>query len=363
MSRSSPTTPAHLEERGNTRRGFLKRSLSLAAAATLSGGVKLFAEGRAIRGMQKAPSSLKTEKPNDGQPLPYGSSGQTRGTSAEKSRVIRVKSERIMPVRVVQQPLLKDTLDEGLRLLTGEQDVRDAWHHFLSPDDVILLKFNQSGSLMLGTSVPFATALVDSLLSAGWSPDKIMLLEAGGSPRELPKTRMPDMRWQGHVVDFGSSGRDSFLAALDEATAIVNVPFLKTHHLATMTSCLKNLSHGLIRHPARFHAQGCDPAIGEIVASPPVREKVRLHIVNALRVVFDRGPDAGEGTIHTSGTILLGTDPVACDSVGFELLNETRSIRGMGPLLPEAKLPKYLGTAATLGLGNANIERIEVDSP
>ncbi len=370
MSRSNSMTPANPEESGNTRRGFLKRSLSLVAAASIPGGARLFAQDAtnppqdATKPQEEGTSSSrKNNKTDNDSPSSQNSTGNPRVAHTAKSRVIRVRSERIMPVRVVQEPLLKDALEEGLRMLAGEQDVRDAWHHFLRPDDVILLKFNQSGSLILGTSVPFAQVLVDSLLSAGWSPDKIMLLEVESTPRAFSKTRRPDMRWQGRVVDFGSSGRDSFLAALDEATAIVNVPFLKTHHLATMTSCLKNLSHGLIRHPARFHAHGCDPAIGEIVASPQIREKLRLNIVNSIRVVFDRGPDASERTIHTSGTIMLGTDPVACDSVGFELLNEIRSLRGMAPLLAGARLPKHLGTAASLGLGNANIERIEVESP
>jgi hypothetical protein len=115
---------------------------------------------------------------------------------------------------------------------------------------------------LLNITAPFAAVLVEMLTAAGWSPDRIVLLEVLDPLADTPKTRQPDMRWQEEVVQFGKSGSDSFLAALAECTAVINVPFLKTHQLATMTSCLKNLSHGLVRHPARFHANGCDPRSG-----------------------------------------------------------------------------------------------------
>ncbi len=267
-----------------------------------------------------------------------------------------------MPVRVVQPALLKDAIAEGLCRLTGEAKVSDAWNRILKPDDTILLKFNQSGARLLNITAPFAAVLVEMLTAAGWSPDRIVLLEVLDPLADTPKTRQPDMRWQEEVVQFGKSGSDSFLAALAECTAVINVPFLKTHQLATMTSCLKNLSHGLVRHPARFHANGCDPAIGEIVASPPIRSKLRLHIVNALRVVFDGCLAPRDEDAHNAGSILLSTDPVACDSVGYALLNEVRSLYQKGPLLPEARLPRQLVTASRLGLGVADADRIDVET-
>ena len=55
----------------------------------------------------------------------------------------------------------------------------------------------------------------------------------------------------------GGGPRDRLAGVLDQVTAIVNVPFLKTHNLAGMTCCLKNLSHALVKHPAQFHTGGC----------------------------------------------------------------------------------------------------------
>ncbi len=245
-------------------------------------------------------------------------------------------------------------------MLTGASSVDEAWHRILKTDDIVLLKFNRSGAGQLGTCPAVAAELVESLVSAGWNPQQLMLLEAGDDLPALPRTRQPDLRWQGARIQFGRSGSDCFLAALDEATAIINVPFLKTHHLAVMTACLKNLSHGLIRQPIRFHGNGCDPAIGEIVASDQIRDKIRLNVVNALRVPFDKGPEAGEQDITTAGALLLGRDPVACDAVGFSILNEIRALRQKKPLMAGARIPPQLATAADLGVGRFDTEFIEV---
>lgn len=361
-----------LDERGpETRRGFLRKALSLAAAATMTRPSLLLGqeETASPTSMPATPAGWSSSSTLPGpstqpslakQPSPTSQPSSSTQPVAAISRVAYVTSERVLPVRIVQQPLLKDLIREGLMLYTEQGTVEDAWHKILKPDDVVLFKFNQSGASRLGTSQAMAEALVTSLIAAGWNPNQIMLLETEGSLSFAGKTKQPDRRWQGQVVEFGKSGKDTFVAALDQATAIINVPFLKTHHLATMTSCLKNLSHGLIRHPARFHGNGCDPAIGEIVASKQIRSKLRLNVVNALRVVFDRGAEAGEREVATVGSLLFGIDPVACDAVGYGILNAARSSRKLKPLLPSAQVPRQLNTAAALGLGQFDAERIDL---
>lgn len=368
MSRSSKDGANLNVEQAESRRGFLKRSLTLAAAAAMSDASILsraYPNTLLAQASRPCPTALGGGATGVCEQAPgaKAAGGPTRrptNATPAVSRVVRVVSERVLPVRVVQATLLKDCLAQGLCRLTDEKDVRDAWHHIIRPDDVILLKFNRSGAARIGTTPPMVTELLRSLVRSGWGLDRIIVLEAGSNVAMARKTRGADMRWQGEVVDFGRSGKDSFIAAIDQASAIINVPFLKTHHRATMTCCLKNLSHGLIRHPARFHAGGCDPAIGEIVASEAIRGKLRLNIVNALRVAFDRGPDARESDIHTAGTLLLGTDPVACDATGYGILNEIRSLRDLRPLLPAARVPKQLITAAGLGLGQVDAEQIDV---
>jgi len=319
------------------RRSFLARTACTAAAALTS--------------------SLLADSPK---PPAMRENGAAKPRPSSRPRVVNLRSSRVLSGRSVQAPLLRSCLEIGLCALTGRQSAADAWHVFLEPDDVILLKFNQSGSGAIGTSNVMAEELVKSLERGGWSPEQIILLEVSGPEALLRRTRRPDFRWQQREIEFGSAGRDSFLAVLEDATAIINVPFLKTHHMATMSGCLKNLSHGLIRHPARFHENGCDPAIGQIVASAPIRSRLRLNLTNALRVVFDRGPDARAEDLHDAGAMLFSVDPVACDAVGFGILNEIRSVRRLPPLLPNAQVARQLVTASGLGLGQADIEAVEL---
>jgi hypothetical protein len=332
-------------------------SLSSATARADGGGVKtnqpMSLDPPIASTANRAPGSLGT-------PSAAGAGAPT-ATMPGVARVVRTTSNLVCSGHGIESTLVRDFLEEGLCALTATPNSTDAWHRLLRPDDVILVKCNQSARDTLGTTPPVVDELLRSLVAAGFSLEQIMVLEAGDLTL-LRKTRQPDYRWQGTAVDFGSSGSDTFLAALDQATAIINVPFLKTHVLATMTGCLKNLSHGLIRHPARFHANGCDPAIGQIVASPPIRSKLRLNVVNALRVIFDRGPDARVQDIHCAGTMLFSTDPVAADSVGLGILNSVRSDRGLGPLFADGRSPRQLFTAHRLGLGQCDGSRIETVS-
>jgi len=320
------------------RRAFLKRTLGAAAAFAIGGPPSL--EVRADGPATSAPSRV--------------------AATVVKARVVQVTDHRILPVRIVQRAFVRNYLIEGLRLFTGEESISDAWRRILAPDDVVLVKFNASGAKQIGTSEAVAAELVKLLVESGWKPEQLMLIEEIGGLSKARKTRAPDLRWQDRVVEFGDSGRDTFMAALDEATAIINVPFLKTHHLATMTCCLKNLSHGLIRHPSRFHGHGCDPAIGEIAASEPIRSKLKFNIVNGLRIPFDRGPEAGTKDMAVAGILLFGQDPVACDAVGYGILNEIRALRNLKPLLPAARIPPQLATAHRLGLGQYDSESVNV---
>ncbi len=283
---------------------------------------------------------------------------RTTTAAAAVARVVQTRSPYICGAHGIEKSILHDFIEEGLCAVTGAPNGTEAWNKLLKPSDVVLIKCNQSAREPLGTTPPVIDEMLRSMVTAGFSLDQIMVLEAGDLSL-LRKTRKPDLRWQGKLVQFGSAGEDSFLAALDEATAIINVPFIKTHSMATMSGCLKNLSHGLIRHPARFHANGCDPAIGQIVASEPIRSKLRLNVVNGIRLVFDKGPDAQRSTIHDAGTMLFSTDPVAADSVAFGLLNSVRSERGLKALISDARLPKQLVTAHGLGLGQIDSALIQ----
>lgn len=338
MSDRGITSPGDDEQTPLSRRAFLAGATSAATALAL-GGASAMADG--VR-RSAGPGIAEVG------PLP------------RISTVVMAQDDHLVPARIVQKGLLRTFVDRVVADVAREKEAGAAWHRLLREDDNILIKFNQSMATLLGTSSTMAEVLVASLTRAGFDPARIVLLEVEPEVRQATKTRPPDHRWQGKRVAFGAAGEDCFRADVDWATAIINVPFLKTHHRAVMTSCLKNLSHGLIRHPARFHADGCAPAIAAINASSELNSRLKLNIVNGLRLNFSGGPDGSENEIANSGLLLAGVDPVACDSIGFRQINRVRSDRGMGPILPGPTLPPQLEMAEAMGVGVANPERIEL---
>jgi hypothetical protein len=253
-------------------------------------------------------------------------------------------------------------LAHTLETLTGKPSMAEAWAEILDHGQVIGIKFNRSGQASLGTSLALAEAVVESLLGAGWAAHEIICIEAPPSVEAYYCTRKADSGYDRKVTDFGS-GADRLATVLSQVDALINIPFLKTHNIAGFTSCLKNLSYGLIKHPARFHANGCHPFIADISALPAIRGKLKLCLVDALRVVFDRGPEPQSDTVFSAGALMAGFDPVALDVVGLILVNDVRARRGLAPLntLPIASggVP-YLARAHRLGLGIAFPQGLEV---
>ena len=274
------------------------------------------------------------------------------------SKVVEVRSDHVIKGRIIHPGLLRDMLRIGLGAVTGHRDEKQAWSSILSSDDVIGLKFNQSGAAALGVTPPMVETLMASLTEAGWDPAQIVPIEAPRGLQERLGTTSPRQDWLPDEVPFGEA-RDRLCGVLEQVTAIINVPFLKHHNIAGMTGCLKNLSHALVKHPARFHRNKCTPYIGDIVALPKIRSKLRLHVVNALRIVIDKGPDARAPYIIDRGALLLGLDPVAVDSLGLEILNRVRRNGGLGKIEDHQGPVLHLAAAAARGLGCHQLHQIQ----
>lgn len=268
------------------------------------------------------------------------------------SRVVVARETHLIDGPTVHRTLLAETLQAMLLSLTGKPTPKEAWATILKPDDIVGLKFNRSGQGVINTSSALADVLIESLGSAGWGRSRIVGFEF---PREVESnagTLPPRPGYDAHLTDF-SSGADHFASALGQITALINVPFLKTHNLAGMTCSLKNLSHGLIKHPARYHAAGCSPYIADIVAADPIRSKLRLTLVDAMRVVYKGGPSATARSLANEGVLLMSRDPVAVDAVALEVLNRARERFGLPEIASSAADIPYLAAAHRLGLGIA----------
>ncbi len=328
-----------------SRRTFLGRVGRLAAASMTLGARSL--RGESMSDTQPATRPSESARPYAGPIDP-----------ADKSRVVLLRA----PEAAEEENLLREMVEEAIRILTGAESSNEAWRKLLRPDDVIAIKFNRVGEKELGITEPMARQLVHSLGQAGFAPERIMLIEAPDTLVSRLKTRPRVFGWSGPEVSFGS-GRDRLVAWLEEVTAIINVPFLKTHNIAGMTGCLKNLSHAVVRSPGRYHANGCAPYVGDIVALPQIRSKVRLHLMNAMRAVFDGGPEVRPENRWIYAGIVAGMDPVAVDSVGVDILNEQRIRAKLPPIAADAAGIPHLRAAAQKGLGTNDQDYIELIAP
>ncbi len=285
-------------------------------------------------------------------------SAPTSAAGLPRSRLVEARSDRVIIDRAIQKRLLGELLEDALMALTEQKTPPDAWRHLLGDPPMLGLKFNRSGATAIATTEPLALALVESLAKAGLDPARIVLIEAPAGLLRRTNTQPAVFGWTTRTVNFGS-GKDQLAAVLDQVTDLINIPFLKTHNIAGMTGCLKNLSHALIKHPARYHANGCSPFVGDIVALPDIRDKLRLHLVDALRIVFEGGPAARHDCIATKGTLLLSTDGVAADVVGLQLIDQERASRKLAVIGDTNGAVPHLQAAADRHLGTLAPDRIE----
>lgn len=275
------------------------------------------------------------------------------------ARVVEVNSRQVLKTGTPHPEIVSEMIVAGLTSLTGSRDAEDAWRQLLPRQSKVGVKFNQSGQRALQTSAVLGIALVNSMNSAGWPPERVICVEA---PEELLQTGTAVRGRAGFrdsPTNFGS-GSDELASVLDQVEALVNVPFLKTHNIAGMTCCLKNLSHGLIKHPARYHANGCSPFVADIVSIPAIRDRLRLCVVDALRIVFRDGPRATPENTMTRGTLLFATDPVAADAVGLTLLNDAREAQRLDRVVAHPDQIPYLNAAHRQRLGVAMMRGIEL---
>jgi len=100
-----------------------------------------------------------------------------------------------------------------------------------------------------------------------------------------------------------------------ESDLVINVPVVKHHSIATATVCMKNYM-GVVVNRKAFH-QDLPTCIADITRFM----KPRICVVDAVRILTDHGPTGGDlADVKTPLTIAAGTDIVALDAFGVELL-------------------------------------------
>jgi len=258
---------------------------------------------------------------------------------------------------------------EGVCRLTGEGEAEQAWRRFARPDDAVALKVNCLGAPQLRSHPEIVRAVTDGLGGVVARREDLLIYDR--LTDELRKAgfavnrRGAGVRCYGsdvsgydpHVSESGEVGTCLSRIVSTQAGAIVNVPVLKDHDLAGISGALKN-HFGSINNPNKMHADHCNPYVADLNLMPAIRDKQRLIVCDALLVTYEGGPALDPRHTERYGALLVGTDPVAIDAVGLQIIEKLRAKHGLEPLAGLARAPRYIETAGGYGLGVADPAKI-----
>jgi hypothetical protein len=285
-----------MEDAVITRRDFLRVAAGTAAAATLGGAV--------LNGEARSEATAKVVLVRHADVV--GSDGRIRGE------------------------ILQSMLDEAVSTLLGTGEHLEAWRRLVKNSDIVGIKSNAWGRLP--TPPELETAI------------KRRVLEAGVAEKNID------------IDDRGVLTSRVFL----KATALINVRPLRTHHWSGVATCLKNYIM-FVPNPSDYHTDGCSP-LGKIWTYPIVKGKTRLNILCALTPQFyGRGAHFFDKRyVWPYKGLIVGTDPVAVDTIGAHLL-QTKRIAYFGEDRALDVPPVHIAAADKIyRLGVSDLRRIRL---
>jgi uncharacterized protein (DUF362 family) len=318
-------------------------------------------------------------------------------------RVIHVRNSRAVlhdePIEQEAYLMIKKAMLE----LTGQDDLAKAWRTFVSPGERIGLKVNPVAGKLLSTSHAVTRSVVKQLTESGIGREDIMiwdrrdmeLKDTGFTAENYPGIKIAGTELQDENGSFyGKDGKlygernidkDWFYWAdvegeYDSETLpyminggkysyftrivtrdldkIINIPVLKNAG-GSITNAMKNLAYGSVSNTGRLHAKLWNETCAEVCAFAPIRDKVVLNICDALRGCFNGGPGANPQFICNYNSILVSSDPVAIDRIGYDIIAEKRIAEGIQKTATPEVL-KFLTMSSDLGLGISDRSKINV---
>jgi len=257
----------------------------------------------------------------------------------------------------ISRSMLRVMLSSGISSLAETANIDDALHKLFKPSDVILFKFDFAADRVLETNSAVAEELLRLFAAAGFRPEQMIFVGVDLNDVSLPKLAPAPFGWTA-PVNF-RSGTDEFATVLEKATAIVNVPTLRADPIFAIAGTIKNVTYGFLRHPARFLSRHGTPQICDMYQLAMIQPKVRLNIVNGIRILID--PDDFETPDATISheTLIFTFDPIAADAYSLEILERLRGSAGLAPLVAHREFPPYLILAAQRRFGHYHPDRLE----
>ena len=253
------------------------------------------------------------------------------GVSASKTRVVLVRYKNVWEGDALNPAIVQQMLDEAVMALLGYDDPVRAFQLLAKPGDIVGVKSN--AWRFLPTPRELENAIEKRLLDAGVKKENISIDDRG-------------VRYN---------------PVFQNATALINVRPLRTHHWSGIGGCLKNYIIFMPR-PSDYHGDSCADLAAFWQSPVGLREKTRLNILSVLNPQFHgRGPHHFDTRyVWKYHGILVSQDPVAVDAVGLEIINAKRlEYFGRERALPTS--PKHIMMADQRHrLGTSDLAKIEL---
>jgi uncharacterized protein (DUF362 family) len=353
FSPSSFDADLDIRARGLSRRTFLSAAL---ASATLIGSSSSEAAG----------SGLAARPPQGFVPL------SIPGKIAKVTKSNAMQSNALWPTESAAKLMLERAMAE----LTGKADLGEAFAKFVHKDDKVAIKPNGIAKVGMSTNRELILEVVRGVMAAGVPAQNIVIFEQYGNRLEAARIwdheGRPDPALPTGIALTVHKNKDAvmpelsvmgiptkFVRALTEATAVINLPLIKDHSICGFTGCMKNITHGATTNPEAFHQHNASPQIAELYAQDIVRSRVRLHIVDGYKLIYDEGPlDKNKKRRVLHEAVYATTDPVAMDLIGWEVIEKWRKDNKLPTLTEARREPSYIRIAGELGLGVFDKNRI-----
>ncbi|UCF07092.1 MAG: DUF362 domain-containing protein [bacterium] len=244
------------------------------------------------------------------------------GAESPESVITLVRNQAaVSDAGEIDAKVVSEMIDTALTLFSGEKSTGDAWKKYIHAEDTVGIKYTRCSWMR----IPTEQAVVDAV------------------SRRVKESGAKKL----HAGDGG--------LPFKECSVLLNVPSVKVHTLTGIAVSLKNYIN-FSPNPSAYHHEGSEK-LGEVWL--PVKDKTRLIIVDFLRPYFGPGPQINPAYRWNYNGILVGTDPVAVDTVCLKICQEKRNaFKGEEWLIAPPK--SISGADAKYGLGTSDPLKIKV---
>jgi uncharacterized protein (DUF362 family) len=292
-------------------------------------------------------------------------------TIGESSLVIARDPKLRSPKGSLDAGRVLNLLDRSMQRLFETDSPVTAWTKVVRPGEVVGLKVNCLAGRGNATRHELVEAICERLQQAGISD--IVIWDRLNADLESARFKIVErgkgircfgndmLGFESGLAIYGSVGSLLARTLTQVCDAVINLPVLKDHGIAGVTIALKSM-FGAIHNPNKYHIDVGDPYIADVNMLPPIHQKLRLHICDALAAQYNGGPSYMPQWTWPYNGLLVSRDPVALDYTGWQIIEKQRAAVGMRTLKALKREPTYIATAADAQhrLGTNDPRKIEL---